>query len=105
MARYLAHRQASFANSRIEDHCGLAAVKDFLENDEMIQIPVEDAGDLQFAKLMQLKAQWARRKTKGCGMRNQVLKGCAFEADREAPAQICQFMMQAMGTANHRQTS
>ncbi|BDT56838.1 hypothetical protein MasN3_03320 [Massilia varians] len=80
----LLHRQAPLADGRIvhDDMLG----RDRLEHHEVIQIPMQDTGQLQLGQMLQVQFQRTRLQRQAAGHRHQALQAHALHRHREAAA-------------------
>ena len=99
MAGDFGHRQAALAHGRVQH--GDAAPVHFLEHHKVIQVPVQDAGELELGQLLELQAQGAAAEVQRTGVADELGECGAFEGDREAAAQVGQVNLQAVGVGDH----
>lgn len=69
----------------------------------MVQVPVQDAGELQLGQFIEFQAQRAAGEIERAGVGDQLRECGAFEGHREAAAQFGDVKLQAMGVGDHGQ--
>ena len=80
-------------SGRVQD--GDSAPPHLLENDKVVQVPVQDAGHLQLGQFIQLQAQGAAAEVQRTRVGNQLLERSALQGNRKATAQIGEINMHA----------
>ncbi len=81
-------------SGRVQD--GDSAPPHLLENDKVVQVPVQDAGHLQLGQFIQLQAQGATAEVERSGVGDELLERRALQGDRETTPQVRQVNVQSM---------
>lgn len=74
---YLGQRQATLADRRIQDSDFRFA--DLRQHDEVVEVPVQDAGQLELAQISHVQPQWPGLEPQLLGDVNQVIELGALE--------------------------
>ncbi len=80
-----------------------AAPVDRLEHDEVVEVPVQHAGQLELAEVAEVELHRAGAQAEAVGGLDQLLEGDALERYGEAPAQFHQAGVVAVVAGDHRQ--
>jgi hypothetical protein len=97
--RHLVHRHHAHAARRIVDH--RLAVAQAGQHDEVVQVPVQHARQLQLRQVLELGAQRSRIEPQLAGDARQVEHRRALQRQRETLAQRRQVGVQAVVTRDH----
>ena len=101
MARGLVETHAAHAVRRVVDHH--VARTHLAQHDEVVQVPVQHAGQLQLRQLVELGPHRACIELQALGQAQQVGGRAALERQREAAPQVRQIGFETMPRRDHRQ--